>query len=210
MTLEEGPLPAPASLCLVEEISHRVVNEYAEAISSLRLAAALVAGAPARDALRSAADRLRAQAEAHRALLPPARGLVNLADHVGRFCALLATSTFSARGVRFAVEAEEIWLSDDRAWRLTLILAELVRNAARHGLAGGSGAILVRVARDAGQIHCLVCDNGGAPCDPIPGRGSRLTHVLAAELGGTVEWTFLPGGCLARLQIPEGPSIASC
>ena len=66
-TLEpDGGFRAPP-LFLVEEITHRVLNEYTEAIASLTLAAAAAPDIRSQGALTSAAPRLRTQAEAHRA-----------------------------------------------------------------------------------------------------------------------------------------------
>jgi NAD(P)H-dependent FMN reductase len=67
-----SPASAPIEpLILVEEISHRVVNEYSQAIAIIRLAAAEVVSREAREALGSAATRLIHFAEAHRALQAP-------------------------------------------------------------------------------------------------------------------------------------------
>jgi two-component sensor histidine kinase len=127
-------------LHLVEEISHRVVNEYAEAISTLALAAAS-ADSQARETLTLAANRLRAQVEAHRALQAPfIEGVMDLADYVEQVSACLAKSSLAQNGVRLTVNIEEIWLDADRCWRVGLIVAELVRNAARHGFRGGRAA----------------------------------------------------------------------
>jgi len=35
-----------------------------------------------------------------------------------------------------------------------------VRNAARHGLSGGAGSILVHIIERAGPVRGVVCDNG--------------------------------------------------
>ncbi|MDB5584263.1 MAG: hypothetical protein JWR80_9439 [Bradyrhizobium sp.] len=56
------------SLMLIEEFTHRVLNEYSRAIAGLRLAARYVHDAKARHSLIEAADHLHAQAHAHRAL----------------------------------------------------------------------------------------------------------------------------------------------
>lgn len=206
MTLEcfASQAAAPAlPFHLVEEINHRVVDEYAEAISSLALAAAFTSSAPAREALSLAADRLRAHSETHRALLPsPTAGVVNLADYIGRLCGSLSKATLADNRVRIAVETDDIWLAVDRCWRIGLIVAELVRNAARHGLSGGPGAIVVRIEEDCGSVNCIVCDNGSAAANPRPGRGLRLVRSLAAELGGSVEWRFTSAGSLTRLRAP--------
>ncbi|KRA61206.1 hypothetical protein ASD89_04165 [Caulobacter sp. Root656] len=189
-------------LHLVEEISHRVVNEYAEAISGLSLAAAGPIGGDLRQALRHAADRLRAHAENHRALLPPMEARVNLADYVGRLCAAFSRATLAERRVGLVLETDEVWLASDRAWRLGLAVAELIRNAARHGLHGRGGVIWVQLTRSRGDVVCLVSDDGIAPARLAPGRGMALVQALVSELGGAVEWRSGDTGCLACLSVP--------
>jgi two-component sensor histidine kinase len=104
--------------------------------------------------------------------------------------------------VHLAFETDEIWLPSARAWRIGLAIAELVRNAARHGLSGRSGAIAVHLAQRDGHIFCEVGDNGRRPTALQPGRGVGLVKALAAELGGSADWRFSEGGCMARLHIP--------
>lgn len=195
-------LGANLPLHLVEEISHRVVNEYAEAISGLSLAAAGPVGGELRRALRCAADRLYVYAESHRALLPPTEPKVNLADYIGKVCAAFSRATLAQRHAGLLLEADEIWLSSHRAWRLGLAAVELIRNAARHGLQGRGGVIWVQVTRSCGDVVCLVSDDGVAPPRLAPGRGFALVQALAGELGGTVEWRPGEPGCLACLRIP--------
>jgi two-component sensor histidine kinase len=206
MTLQRLDVAADIAtppLNLVEEISHRVFNEYTEAISSLALAAAGSASRQAQEALATAAKRLRAHAETHRALLPPATCPTDLGDYIGRFCASLSNASLAEQGVRIELEVDEVWLEAERCWRVGLIMAELVRDAARHGLSGRTGAIGVLIAAQADYVTCVVGDNGCAVAAPTPGRGQRLVRSLAAELGGSVEWQFTPGGCLVRLQVPR-------
>lgn len=201
-TAVHGPA-ANLPLHLVEEINHRVINEYAEAISSLSLAAARVPAPAARLALAEAIDRLRAHAETHRALLPPTDGHVNLADYIGDLCASISRASLAERSAHLTVETDDIWLPSARAWRIGLVIAELVRNAARHGLGGRSGAIRVQLTQRDGQIFCGVGDNGRCLQRPRPGRGLGLVQALAAELGGLADWRFGDSGCVALLQIPD-------
>lgn len=197
----EPAFPPLQPLFLVEEITHRVLNEYAEAISALALAARAAPDARTEVTLRAAASRLRAQAEAHRALQSPAgAGLMDLGDYLARLCATLSEAQLAANGVRLTVSADEVWLDADRCWRVGLIVAELIRNAARHGLSGGPGNIRVETTETLGQISCQVRDEGsGAPL-ASGGRGRRLVQALAGDLGGSVDWNFTPSGCRARLE----------
>jgi two-component sensor histidine kinase len=198
---QAGP---PQPLCLVEEFNHRVLNEYSEAISTLALAAASAPDRCSELALTSAAIRLRAHAEAHRALQAPIYdGPMDLAAYIAQLCASLSKAQLAERGVRLTVRADEVWLDADRGWRVGLIVAELIRNGSRHGLSGGPGAIGVEISETADGISCSVFDNGHGVSAPALGRGRRVVMALADELGGEVDWSFAPTGCCARLDIPR-------
>ena len=196
--------PPKQPLHLIDEISHRVVNEYTEAICALGQAATASRDIRVQLALTSAASRLRAQVEAHRALQAPIiEGPMDLADYVGQLCGCLAKAPLAENGMRLTVDADEVWLDSGQCWRVGLIIAELVRNAARHGLSGEAGVVWVVVEDGVDRIICSVCDDGGGEPGVRAGRGRRLVQTLAAELGGTVEWTFAPAGCCVRLELPK-------
>lgn len=193
-----GRLPQP--LYLLEEISHRVMNEYAAAICDLTLAARRSASARERATLHRVAERLRTHAEAHRALLAPVdEGPIDLADYLGRICASMSKALLADREIRLLAEMDEVWLDAGRCWRIGLIVSELIRNAVRHGLAGRTGCIRVALARTPDGVSCVVSDNGAAAWDVKRGRGCRLVETLAQELGGAVGWRFTPIGCFAEL-----------
>jgi two-component sensor histidine kinase len=83
-----------------------------------------------------------------------------------------------------------------------LVIAELIRNAARHGLKGRSGQISIHVAEHGGQLMCLVRDTGRPAPAGAPGRGQRLVLSLVNDLGGSVEWSFAPDGARALVRLP--------
>jgi two-component sensor histidine kinase len=187
-------------LHLIDEITHRVVNEYTEAICALGLAAAKAPGEQAQAALASAAGRLPAQVEAHRALQASfADGPLDLADYLAGVCARLARAPLAETGVRLALDADEIWLDPAHCWRVGLIVAELIRNAARHGLAGRAGHIRVEIGEACGRVVCEVRDDGRGRAG-ASGRGRRLIQALAADLGGSVDWAFTTSGSSVRLS----------
>lgn len=198
---------SPVSFNLVEEINHRVVNEYSEAIAMLSIAAARTSSGDAREALRDTADRLRDHAETHRALMPPmVADHANLADYIATICRTYVKATLADRGVHLTLKIEDIMMSAGTCWRIGLVVAELVRNSARHGLKGKAGRIIVDIARREGLLTCLVSDDGAAAGGGIPGRGQRLVRSLVAELGGEMDWFFKPEGALAFFRLPSGDS----
>jgi hypothetical protein len=128
-------------LILVEEISHRVVNEYSQAIAGIRLAARDVASSEAQAVLATAATRLLSFAEAHRALQAPRSGeTINLADYLHRLCGAMTASFLQERGVRLSLSTDAVALPGERCWRVGLIVSELITNCVRHGLNNGPWA----------------------------------------------------------------------
>lgn len=200
-----NPSPAschPLASHLIEEISHRVINEYSEAIAILSLAASRgeVTAAPA---LRRAADRLHAMAEAHRSLLVPiTEQYIDLGHHVGKLCSSLSRAYLGERGIQLTVATDEIPLDAARCWGVGLIVSELVRNAARHGLKDHQSSIRVTLSRIGSSVSCVVCDDGCAGSDLPEGSGWRLIRALIAELGGSVQWKFTPCGSVAGVCFP--------
>ncbi len=192
-------------LYLVDEISHRVMNEYSAAICDLSLAAGRSASAQARATLNRVAERLQVHAEAHRALLAPADDqIVDLSDYLGRICASMSKALLADREIRLLAEMDEVWTDSGRCWRIGLIVSELIRNAVRHGLAGRSGGcIRLALTRTPDAVSCVVSDNGAGGSDFKQGRGRRLVEMLASELGGVVTWRFTPVGCIAELEFPN-------
>src|ERR1700754_68191 len=101
----------PSSFLLLEEITHRVLNEYAEAIGSLSHAAATSPNEDSSRAICGAMARLTAYAEAHRVLQPPrAEGSCDLTAYLARVCARISEARLSECGVRLVVSAEDVWL----------------------------------------------------------------------------------------------------
>jgi two-component sensor histidine kinase len=195
--------PNTDQLLLVEEISHRVVNQYAIAIASIGVEALRIADEDARAALERAAGRLRAQANAHRALQPPAfAGDVDLGAYLGRLCAALHEATLHESGVKLTLAYDNVDLAAERCWRVGLIFVELMTNSFRHGFKGGGGAIVVEVRRAGDEVRCQIADDGGSHPNPAASRGRRVIEGLAQDLGGRVTWDFAAAGVTATLSFP--------
>jgi two-component sensor histidine kinase len=211
---ELSPITSPRQaeqLILVEEISHRVINEYCQAIAGLHRAAAKIVSREARDALTVAAVRLRCFADAHRALQSPDPAAESdLGEYLERLCAAVTVANLNDRGVRLTLVARTVRLDAERCWRVALIVSELITNAVRHGLRGEAGAIVVEVGLDGDDVFCRVIDNGRPDPNPRPSRGHAVVTGLATELGGEARWQFTPHGVLAELTFPlrRHPTIA--
>jgi hypothetical protein len=169
-----GRAISPIALTLVDEINHRVINEYSEAIASLSIAASRTPEQDAKAALRRAADRLRDHAASHRALSPPVGGeRANLADYIGEICIALTKAMLEERGVHLELKTVDAIIPGERCWQIGLIVAELIRNAARLAWAGWADlGAYHRMLRQSDMSRCrywaCVCD-----CVAGPGATSR-------------------------------------
>ncbi len=189
----------------VAEMTHRVANEYAAAVSSLSLAAARSGHPAVTAAISMASRRLQAYAEANRSLQTPlAPGPIDLSEHLRRICEAVIQARLSEKGIALRLIEREIDLEADQCWRVGLIVSELITNAARHAFGDEGGAIVVELAERNGMILCAVTDNGRPPANPQPGQGALIVDALAAELEGTIERRFTPRGTLALLSFPGG------
>ena len=198
----------PAPLLLVGEISHRVLNEYTHAITTLALARAGTTDVTAQGALAAAEGRLRAYANVHRALRPPPGGRrYDLGAYLEQICAALSCAGLREKGVRLLLVPSDVTLTADRCWRVALIVAELVNNAVRHAFNEGGGRIVVEVESLGPTILCRVADDGRPPSSSLSqGQGRRIVESLAHALGGRIEWLFGRTGTEVVLVIPSDPA----
>jgi len=202
--VETSALNRVVPMILVEEISHRVVNEYTQAIACLGLSAAGLASVEAREALMGAATQLRNFAEAHRALQRPVSDeAVDVGEYLARLCAASMAAGLHDRGVRLSLSCDAIHLSAQHCWRVALIVAELVTNSVRHGLRGGPGQVTIHLVDNEEAVACRVSDDGTSEPISHAARGLSVVKALAADLEGDVIWRFGVGGTTAVLTFPK-------
>jgi two-component sensor histidine kinase len=195
------------SSLLLEEIAHRIGNEYTLAIASLSIAAFRVNSSEAKAAFDDACRMLTYFADTHRALRPPCQtDAIDLAEYLCKLCESLARSRLADRGVTLAFIGSSIAVGPERAWRVALIIAELVVNSLRHAFTEHCGRIIVEIDRRDDTIECEVADDGCATGGATPGFGSAITEALARELGGHIEREFGSRGSRARLSFPLQPA----
>src|SRR5271168_836862 len=121
-----------SNLLLVEEMTHRVMNDYSIAVAILNEAATYCSDAGAKSLLAIASRRFRTLAATHRSLLaPPSGEELDVGLYIGRICSSLCESILAERKIRLLFQPCAAALSSEQCWRLGLILAELIRNAAR-------------------------------------------------------------------------------
>jgi two-component sensor histidine kinase len=193
-------LPVPDETLLLDELNHRINNDFACAIAIIYHAAAHSAADGVKHALREVAQLLQHYAQVHRALQPPDREtLVDAQEYLGNLCRAISRSKLAPLDIELVFAVVPLLLEASRCWRLGMIVSELITNAARHAFAGRPGGIRVELSRGGGFVTCTVADDGSAPLRIQPGRGFRIVEELSKGLDARFERKFGARGSISTL-----------
>jgi len=195
----------------VDEITHRTINDLTIMLSMVERASSIVSDPACIRALNGISMRLHAAATAYYALRPPRNSdVVNLDEQLETLCAALSYSILSERAIKLMLVSDPIPASAQVGWKICIIIAELIMNAARHAFRPHSGgSIVVEASAQARAIRCAVTDNGSAPDVIMPGRGSCILEAIAAEIGGTIFHNHTNRGSSVVLLVPNPESTAA-
>lgn len=196
-------LPSREEPFLLDELNHRISNEFASLIAIVSRAAAASGNDEVKRALRGVTQLLHHHAQVHRALRPPDREtLVSAEEYLGELCRSISRSKLDHMNIDLELAAPPLLLESGRCWRLGMIVSELITNAARHAFAGQPGRIRVELLRAGGWVKCKVCDNGSAAAHNQPGRGLRIVEELSKALDGRIARKFGSAGTTSILVFP--------
>lgn len=183
---------------LHRELIHRVKNNLAllQALISLRR---YETSEPAvRDALDELEHRVHAIVAVHQ-LLDQAGEIdfVQAGDLIRSLCIQLQRSVLPEH-VEIENELLDIRLNVKYATPLSLLINELITNAAKHAFPDGRhGKVHVELKKNGvDKLEVGVRDNGaGSAADQDQsGTGGRIVHALAEQIGGTLEKTSTEDG----------------
>jgi two-component sensor histidine kinase len=189
---------------LLDELSHRTRNDFANVVTLLNLQARS-ANEEAREALTAAAERVQTIARVHRRLeLHYDRVVVDTSSYISELCADLRLSRLAMRPIAIVCDAESHLISLEKAVPLGLIINESVTNAAKHAFPGQrQGKIDVTFRREANTYRLAVADNGVGDGDVSNGGiGHRLIGMLAGQLGAEIEIVPQSPGMAVVVTIP--------
>jgi PAS domain S-box-containing protein len=182
---------------LVAELNHRVKNILAIVQS---VAAQTIRNAGSLDTFNERfAGRLRALALAHDILTKTRWGGVELTQLLSEIAAPYRE--------RVTLAGAPLLLPSQAVVPLSLVLHELMTNAAKYGALSGSGRIELEWQRetdaDAASVHMLWREVGGPRVDPPSksGFGTKLIErVLTYDLDGSAALDFRPDGVVCDLR----------
>jgi two-component sensor histidine kinase len=129
---------------------------------------------------------------------------VDLGEYLETLCLALARAHLAERGLSLLLHPTSVAVEAHRAWKVGLIVSELITNAVRHGSWNeGDGVIEVEISTGVSDVYCRVTDNGGAPKGWWPGRGTDIIAALAHDLGGSICREFNACGATVLLNVPK-------
>lgn len=188
---------------LLQELTHRVTNDWTSAICAVSTAARSARNRQVKSVLENVAGQLYRHAELLRALqIPSENTLADVAEYLHRLCLSISRSKLDWMSIRLTLAADPLLMETERCWRLGMIVYELVTNAARHAFRDQTGgSIRVDLCCADTLVLCKVSDNGSAPAHVQPGKGLTIVRELVRSLGGQFEQTFGQFGSTTIVQV---------
>ena len=191
---------------VIREIHHRVKNNLQTIASLLRLQARRLESQEAKAALEEGVTRIRTIAFVHETLSQASSDLVDFDEVIKGVLRMLEDALgLVDQGVKTDVRGEVGELTAATATPLSLVITELVQNAAEHAFEASGGTIRVTLERRDEALHAEVEDDGiGVPGDfswEGSGLGLQIVQRLVNELGGTIE-LHRDAGTRVEIDVP--------
>ena len=191
---------------MLREGDHRIKNSLQLVASLMRMQARREKSEPARDALRSAAERVSSIASIHDALQrTDGADRVDLGPVLQKMCVALRAMAGDIGHIEVRVDVEPLELPVLLAQPLALAVNELVVNALRHAFPDrDQGIVHVTLRRAGGDVKISIADDGvGLPADHIAGQGYGMTLVamMIKQIGGELR-TESVGGTRFTITAP--------
>lgn len=194
----------PDESLLLRELNHRINNDLTSAICAVSAKAVASDNAAVKVALLDVVDLLHEYADVHGALHTPSRGrIANAARYLQQLCVSITKCRLAPLTIRLMFSADDLLLERERAWKLGLIVSELLTNAARHAqFESRPPVVQVELSLADNVAKCWVSDNGSAPEAVRHGRGLTIISELANRLGGRIHTSCGEDGSSFLLTFP--------
>lgn len=195
------------SRLMLNEMAHRVANNFAAAVAILGRASTSVRDIDAKRALDDALNQLHIFASVHGQLRPDTGGnlCVDGTEFIGGLCVALKKTAPRGAKCKFEDPGISIALMLPQAVALGLIVNELVTNCFKHAFpAGRPGTIFVTLRVHDDECQICVADNGVGTSTQTRGggRGLALIEGLAQQLNATFSTETSPAGTRGKVRFP--------
>jgi two-component sensor histidine kinase len=191
---------APVERVLLDELIHRINNEFSSLVCAVSRAAARSGNQEVKVALACIIEQSLHYAEVHHALRLPERDThSDAAVYLDNLCTSIGRSKLNGMKIDLVLTASALRLPSERCWRLGMIVYELITNATRHAFGNGKGQVRVELSRAGKLVECRVVDNGSAPTNVRRGRGLKIVDELVKSLDGRLDQRFGQRGSFSIL-----------
>ncbi len=200
---------------LLQEVNHRVKNSLSQIAGVLRLQMRGLDEGDARQTLGLALTRIMAIGRVHEQMYKTEQiGVVNAVRFLEPLCREIVETLLPPGSGRLELEIEPLSLPMVKAVPLSLLVNELLTNAAKYAVRE-DGACVIRLelkADGALAARLVVSDNGpglphGFDIEASRSLGMRLVSALAAQLDGTLTMASDGNGTRFELVVPlDGPA----
>lgn len=208
VTAEETPESVAEHDRRLRDVSHRLKNTL-QLVSSLLTLQTLSSKDPeVRRALQSAGGRVGIVTQAHQRTHGSLRaGTIDMAVHLRELCQELEATLPGAHRVQVTADSTE--MPTEAVIPFSLIVSELVSNAARHAFPSGTpGVIDVRLGRsEGGSIRLEVVDRGaglppGLDLSRATTLGLKVVRAFVGQLRGKLTADSSPYGTRVAVEFP--------
>ena len=190
---------------LLDELNHRINNEFTCLIGAVSLAVRRTENDEVKAALVGLEETLHHHASIHHALqMPDGNARVDAEAYLRKLCLSISRAKLDHLKIELVLVTGPLQLRSDYCWRLGMIVYELVTNAARHAFAGRRGEIRIELLRAGSYVACKVSDNGSATAAVQAGRGLKIITKLTKGLDGRFEQKFGSEGSISIIAFPYG------
>ena len=215
---------AHARELMFQELQHRISNNLATVAALLRLQAAGISDKKAKQALAAAQVRIGTISRLQRRMHSPNVQHLDLSV----FLRDIADDCLEAAGVekdhKISFALDEVFLTQDQAIMVGLVVSELLMNAVEHGAPKDDDLrIALKMAArhsptnpDGAQVSICVQDNGpgvsdGFRLEQSKSLGLEIARQFATQLGGTLSIkSGTDGGAVSTLEFivsaPDAPA----
>jgi two-component sensor histidine kinase len=208
-TLKELEKERDLSAELFRELQHRTANNLQNVSALLRQNRDAIRRDPgkAAEVIDSAERRFEIMSRINRRLYSPEIQDVEATPFLEAVCHDILDS-IGNNNVLVVVSPSSIRLRRERAMLLSLIVAELLMNAAKHAFDEGQpGSVLIRLVAKGTKYHLIFADDGkgfpeGSNLPTSSGLGSRIVRGLVEQLAGTIQSRSSPAGTTIEIVIP--------
>jgi GAF domain-containing protein/anti-sigma regulatory factor (Ser/Thr protein kinase) len=194
---------------MMSEINQRIRNTLQAIAGLLRMEMERPLAGSAQAALKRGIARIQSAAVVHELLRARELQFVDMKQVAERVFQLTSQSLTDECRAEVKITGARVMLPSQKATSAALILAELIDNSLRHGLADhASGRLAISLVEAGGNVVIQVKDNGpGLPAsfdlDSNAGLGLKIVRGLVEqELGGVLEVDGREG-LLVRARFPK-------